>query len=550
MSLSLLRKSLPLSVFLLCCILSLVLWRNQNSHERERIIRHTETSAEQIRIRVEGLMNARMAALELLAARWVERTPPDFSRRRFIEFAEAFYTYYPGFWGINWLDPEGIFQWVYPDDPNALDRGRSVRGDPDLDAAFGEAGGRLAFAASRCLELHGKGIGFHTFRPLIYEGRLQGCLNGVFKIDRIMDISLAKDILEDFWVRIYEEDRLIFFNGTQKGPQVPEARIHALREIAFPGKLWRLDLEPKPGLYSPGGVKNLSLLVFGVSASAAFYLLLYFLLQRMQMYRRARDQALREITERERVEGVLRENEKKLEALIEEIAAKNAELETFVYSVSHDLKTPIVTIEGFIGALREDFGETLPEDGEKYLRYMSDAARRMEALIDDLLELSRIGRLTETPKEISLTDLLEETLSGFRPKLEEKGIEVRVQEGLPTVYGEKRRLGQVMENLLSNAVKYLGRDNPAPRIDIGCQREDGRDVFFVRDNGIGIDERYFDVIFQVFQRLPAAKKIEEGTGVGLATVKRIIEHHGGKIWLTSRPGKGTTFYFTLRKQEE
>ncbi len=117
------------------------------------------------------------------------------------------------------------------------------------------------------------------------------------------------------------------------------------------------------------------------------------------------------------------------------------------------------------------------------------------------------------------------------------------------VYGEKKRLVQLMENLLSNAVKYVGKENPSPRIELGVQARDGRKVFFVRDNGIGIEKIYFEKIFEVFQRLPPAKKIEEGTGIGLAIVKRIVEHHGGRIWLESEPGQGTTFFFTLKDAE-
>ncbi|MEJ2657543.1 MAG: ATP-binding protein, partial [Desulfobacterales bacterium] len=228
---------------------------------------------------------------------------------------------------------------------------------------------------------------------------------------------------------------------------------------------------------------------------------------------------------------------------------KNTELETFVYTVSHDLKTPIVTIEGFIGALREDFGDQIHENAEKYLNYMSDASRNMERLISDLLYLSRIGRMPERKKGFSFDDLMEKVLKTLKPYIDENGIKLTVEKGLPLVYGEMERLGQVMENLLSNAVKYIGKENPSPKIDVGATENDGQKVFFVKDNGIGIEKRYYQKIFEIFQRLPSGKKIGEGTGVGLTIVKRIIELHGGKIWLESELGKGTTFYFTLKDKE-
>ncbi|MDH3567826.1 MAG: ATP-binding protein, partial [Desulfobacteraceae bacterium] len=381
------------------------------------------------------------------------------------------------------------------------------------------------------------------------SGKIQGYLNGVFQVKQIVDICLAKDIFKDFWVHLYEADRLIYTNENQSDGNPGKNGLRVLREIRFPGKIWKLDLVPKAIVYPSGITWKVSLLIFGLVISATLSLLLHLLLERMQMYRQARDHALQEVSERKRAEAALKGNEKKLETLLAELAAKNSELETFVYSVSHDLKTPIVTIEGFIGALREDFGNLISKDGEKYLDYIGDAARKMEILINDLLELSRIGRLTVKKTEFPFGDLISEVLKTLQPRIEERGIQVNVDEKLPLVYGEKKRLVQIMENLVSNAVKYLGKENPSPRIEVGVRENDDQKVFFVRDNGIGIEERYFEKIFEVFQRLPAAKKIGEGTGIGLAIVKRIIEHHGGRVWLESDLGKGTTFFFTLKDKE-
>jgi signal transduction histidine kinase len=296
-------------------------------------------------------------------------------------------------------------------------------------------------------------------------------------------------------------------------------------------------------------IRNPGLLGFGILISAMLSLLLHFLNRRMQLYRRARDHALHEVSERKRAQEALKKNEKKLEALLKELAAKNAELETFVFSVSHDLKTPIVTIEGFMGALREDFGNLISKEGEKYLDYIGEATQKMEVLINDLLELSRIGRLTVTKSEFPLSDLMKQVIAALQPQIEASGVQIVVMQDLPLVYGEERRLIQVMENLLSNAIKYMGRHNPRPRIDVGVQDREHQQMIFVKDNGIGIEKIYFDKIFQVFQRLPSAKKLGRGTGIGLAIVKRIIEYHGGSVWLESEPGKGTTFFFTLKDKE-
>ena len=551
LSISHFRNLFPIAAFLIFGSGAVILWQNQNKHEQQLVVRNMETSSEQIRIRVEGLMNARMASLELLADRWIERTPPDFSQKRFLEFAENFYTHYPGFTGINWIDPGGIVRWVFPRESNerAIDNIVYERLDLEVRDAFQKAGEHLKHVATPCTELIQGGLGFHTFRPLIYTGRVQGYLNGVFQVKRVMETCLAKNILTEFWISIYEADRRIYTNEEQSPSNAEKRNLHVLREIRFPGKTWQLELSPKAALYPSRVVRNPGLLALGMFISAILSLLLHFLNHRMQMYRQARDHALHEVSERKRAQEALKKNEKKLEVLLKELAAKNAELETFVFSVSHDLKTPIVTIEGFMGALREDFGNLIPEDCERYLNYIGDATQKMETLINDLLELSRIGRLTVKKSEFPLADLMEEVIAGLQPQIEAKGVQVTVSQGLPLVYGEKKRLVQVMENLLSNAIKYSGKENPSPRIEVGVQEQVDQQVIFVRDNGIGIEKTYFEKIFQVFQRPPSAKKIGQGTGIGLAIVKRVIEYHGGIVWLESEPGKGSTFFFTLKKKE-
>ena len=545
-----LKKLTPFFAFLIFGTISVLLWQNQNRYERELVLRHTETSSEQIRIRIEGLMNARMASLELMAERWVERVPPDFSQTRFLDFAEMFYSHYPGFMGINWIDPTGLVRWVFPKNSNerVIDMPIFEPQDSRVQKRFHILHIKQSIVTP-CMEIVQGGLGYNTFLPLVYSGKIQGYLNGVFQVKQIVDVCLAKDIFNDFWIRLYEADQLIYTNDNQRDGNPGKNGFKIIREIQFPGKIWKLELVPKAIVYPSGTAWKVSVLIFGLVVSATLSLLLHLLLERMQMYRQARDQALQEVSERKRTEKALIENEKKLEATLAELADKNTELETFVYTVSHDLKTPIVTIEGFIGALREDFGDLIDENAEKYLNYMSDASRKMEVLINDLLYLSRIGRLPERKGEFSFDDLMKKVLKTLQPHIDESGVTLNVEKGLPLIYGEIERLGQVIENLLSNAVKYMGKENPAPRIDVGAMEQGRQKVFFVRDNGIGIEKHYYPKIFEIFQRLPSGKKIGEGTGVGLTIVKRIIEHHGGEVWLDSELGKGTTFFFTLKDKE-
>jgi PAS domain S-box-containing protein len=238
--------------------------------------------------------------------------------------------------------------------------------------------------------------------------------------------------------------------------------------------------------------------------------------------------------------------ESEREKLIEELEAKNAELERFTYTVSHDLKSPLITIKGFLGFIKEDSRSGNVLRLESDIKRISDAAEKMQQLLNDLLELSRIGRVTNKPQEIRFNELIAEALELVHGRISQRGISVHVDENLPNIFGDRQRIHEVLQNLIDNAAKFMG-DQPSPRIEIGQQGElKGKPVFFVRDNGIGISPQYKDRIFGLFDKLDGQT---EGTGVGLALVKRIVEFHGGRVWIESEPGKGSTFFFTLPTSE-
>ena len=243
----------------------------------------------------------------------------------------------------------------------------------------------------------------------------------------------------------------------------------------------------------------------------------------------------RDITERKRAE-------EEREALIEELEAKNAELERFTYTVSHDLKSPLITIKGFLGLLEQDATVGDTERMKFDMHRISNAADKMRQLLDELLELSRIGRLVNPPEEIPFGELAREALDMIAGRLAERGVKVEIAPDLPVVYGDRLRLREVLTNLMDNAVKFMG-DQPAPRVEIGTRRDGEETVFYVRDNGVGIELQYHEKVFGLFDKLD---KQTEGTGVGLAIVKRIVEVHGGRIWVESEGvGQGSTFCFTL-----
>ena len=229
----------------------------------------------------------------------------------------------------------------------------------------------------------------------------------------------------------------------------------------------------------------------------------------------------------------------------EEIRKKNEELESFVYVVSHDLKAPLISLQGFSSVLLKDYQEKLGEEGRRYLERIKANVRRMEILISDLLALSRIGRVVNPFKDVSSLEIVKRVCSTLNPQLEKNRIEVSIGDDLPTVYCDEDRLYQVLQNLLGNAIKFIG-DAENPKIEIGYEEKDEFHQFYVRDNGIGIDPKYRRKIFEIFCRLKEIED-EEGTGIGLVIVERIISNHGGKVWVESEKDKGATFYFTLSK---
>lgn len=216
-------------------------------------------------------------------------------------------------------------------------------------------------------------------------------------------------------------------------------------------------------------------------------------------------------------------------------------MERFIYTVSHDLRTPLVSMSGLLGFIEQDAREGDLERLKTDLLVMSDAVTKMDELLMDTLELSRIGRVVGPPASVPLKDIVSEALEHVASKVKSKGVVVSVEEGLPIVWVDRMRLVEVLVNLIENSVKYMG-DQPKPWIEIGQRLDSGDIVFFVRDNGIGIDSSQHDKIFDLFYRID---KKSEGNGVGLAIVKRIIEVHGGRIWIESELGMGCTVCFTL-----
>jgi signal transduction histidine kinase len=238
----------------------------------------------------------------------------------------------------------------------------------------------------------------------------------------------------------------------------------------------------------------------------------------------------------------LQEKQARLERLARELENANQDLESFTYSVSHDLRAPLRAIDGFSQALVEDYGPTLPDEGQRLLTMVRDSVQRMGRLIEDLLAFARLGTKPLAVAPVDLAALTHAVVQELQHANAERRVAVTVA-ALPAVRGDPALLRQVLTNLVGNAFKFT-RHRPDAHVEIGTRNEGREIVCYVRDNGAGFDMRYADKLFGVFQRLHSADEFE-GTGVGLALVQRIIRRHGGRVWAEGRVNEGATFSFTL-----
>jgi len=249
-----------------------------------------------------------------------------------------------------------------------------------------------------------------------------------------------------------------------------------------------------------------------------------------------------DITEHKLVEEEIRQLNKKLERRTVQLTAANTDLESFSYSVAHDLRAPLRHVLGYAEILVEDHSDELSSAARRCLEKVSRNARQMAQLVDDLLTLAHIGRQRVTRTRTDLHALVLGVLEELAPTCAGRDIKWRIGE-LPSLDCDPSLMRQVYLDLLSNAIKYTIGRHPAV-IEVGTNEVDAEQVLFVRDNGVGFDMKYVDKIFGVFQRLHSPEDFE-GTGVGLAIVDRIIRKHGGRVWAQSEPGQGATFYFRI-----
>ena len=407
--------------------------------------------------------------------------------------------------------------------------------------------------------------GFVVYLPIYHESAaigtaverrsaLEGFIVGAFKAEDFMQQAFdEREPLMDLEVYdgeepaqkslLYDDDEVKrageirepagFFEAVREYVGLPVSRpggapeLSASRQLDLAGQRWILYLEALPG-FEEGGESRLPIFVLlsGLATSLLLFGITYMLVRSRLRTERAK---------------------MALEHANHELEATNRELEAFSYSVSHDLRAPLRSIDGFSQILLEDYADEFDEDGKDYLSRVRAASQRMGRLIDDLLGLSRVTRGAMNRERVNLSDLVEEVAEGLREANPGRVVEFSAQRGLK-VWGDPRLLRVALVNLIGNAWKFTEKE-PEAHIEFGVDEELSRrgrvPVYYVRDNGAGFDMNYADKLFGAFQRLHGADEFE-GTGIGLATVQRVVHRHGGRIWAEGEVGRGATFYFTLR----
>jgi signal transduction histidine kinase len=304
-----------------------------------------------------------------------------------------------------------------------------------------------------------------------------------------------------------------------------------------------------PIIFLTGVVKTSEMIFKGYSAGAVDYLMKPvvsgILRAKVEVFVElalARLKLQEDVSERARIAGEITKLNMALEQRNSDLSSANEDLEAFGHTVSHDLRMPLRHIHAYITMLEESATERLTEEERRHIGVIRNAARRMGQLIEDLLAFSRVGRTQLTTSRIDNNALVQQVISDMQTDLEHRSIDWRIST-LPEVNADVALLRQVWVNLLANAVKYT-RPRERARIEVGAIHQEGEVIFYVIDNGVGFDTALADRLFGVFQRLHSDKQFE-GTGVGLANARRIVQRHGGRIWAESEPERGAKFYFTL-----
>jgi signal transduction histidine kinase len=527
---------LPWLAALAGTVVTLGLWNALADQEHRYIRASVRQSAETVASELALEVNARVLALVRLSGRWALNGRP--SRAEWEHQAEMNLAHFPGYRAIDWAGADARVRWVVPLRGNEPLLGVDLRAEPNrrqaLDAALAAGAPRM----TRAVTLVTGGTGFLVAVPARTPSGSDGWVVGVFNARALMDTVLASGSVAGYRVAVREGGAPLY----GPGGAAPGGWGHEVR-VPLYGREWRVRAWPEAATLRAMRSRSplLALLLGGAMTALLWWALAQFHAARV----REREAAATSARLSREAEIRLRA-ERELAAKAAELERSNRELEQFAYVASHDLQEPLRKIQAFGDLLVAEAGEAMGADARDYVARMRAAAVRMQALIQDLLAFSRISR-GDPPALVDLGRVAREVVSDLDGRVRGTGGTVEVGD-LPVLRADPTQMRQLLQNLIANALKFH-RPGVPPRVSVEgrCDPPGSAGAacrIWVRDNGIGFDEKYLDRIFTPFQRLHGRGEFE-GTGMGLAICRKIVERHGGKITARSTPGEGTTFRVTL-----
>jgi len=516
---------------------TLILWNALKAREETHIARMVQMKTLAVSDGIRHAIESRIQALDRMAKRWEARGMP--SRAEWESDATLYVKHYAGYQAIGWVDPAFRARWIVSRKEIGTAAGSDFASGEHQKEALLAARERRQAVFTRAVDLARDDKGFLACLPIFPERGFGGFIVGAFRSRDLLGAILREDVeLTGYAIAILEGEAVLYASGNATDRSEPRW----MKEVELPlyGVSWRVRVWPGADylaqIQSP--LPEVTL-VLGIVLALMLALAAHF--ARTAWLKEQEVEAVNRDLQRENLER--RRAEETVARHAAEVERSNAELQQFAYVASHDLQEPLRIVSGYVQLLARRYQGKLDAEADEFIAFAVDGAVRMQALISDLLTYSRVGSRHEDFQPVNSEEVLGRAVASLRLAIEENKAVV-THDPLPTVTANARQMDQLFMNLIGNAIKY--RSEAPPMIHVSAVEKAEEWLFSVRDNGIGIDPKYFERIFVIFQRLHARGEYP-GTGIGLAICKKVVENHGGRIWVESQPGQGATFYFTIRK---
>lgn len=526
----------PKSVAVPTLVVAVCVWQAMSTWEQMKLESFSKDSARVVSEYLEEKLDDRFVSLERMASRWTlsNGIPYELWEPDALNYVDD----YPGLQAIEWVDSSNHVKWVAPLEGNQSVVGMYSTIDTNRERAQDQATAKRSLYASKTIDLVQGGKGFLVYVPVSANQESDGFILGVFLVEDFLAGALHSTTFQHH-IRVLDQGRVLFETESSElalsngsADWIDSTKTSLSSSMKTVGIDWDIELLPtNEFLRTHASAWPEAMLFVGLLVASAMAQLVH-LLQASSRARHKQVEILEELeVQKQRVEDANRE-----------LRHSNTQMEEFTYTVSHDLKSPLVTIQGYAGFMKMDVEEQRFDRVENFADRISDATLKMSATIGDLLELSRVGRGEQQVEVLDTHACIIEVMQGLENQIELSGFDVHVPDSMPRVRADRVRLVQAIQNLVTNAIKYGAPEDGDGEIVINASVDDGMVCISVTDNGDGIAPEFHEKVFGLFQRLHSK---QEGTGVGLSIVKRIATLHGGDAWVESEQGKGAAFRFTL-----